>query len=125
MAETYAAPQARTAQPQQTHRQLGGRVSTRAEREGTDKSRYEWVEVPEEDLFGAPHTGVSINFEQFGPGRYFVDPEKADELNRLLKNRVRADMRVLQPNRDKKMAEIMARNGKPASDNTDFAGKAI
>ncbi len=119
MAETYAV--SRQAVP---HRQLGGRVSTREERNGTDQSRFEWVEVPEEDLFGAVHTGVSINFEHFGPGRYFVDPEKADELNRLLRNRVRADMRVLQPNRDKKMEEIMARNGAP-SQNTDWQGKAI
>lgn len=109
MAETYAVQKQAV-----SHRQLGGRVSTREEKAGTDQSRFEWVEVPEEDLFGVPHTGVSINFEHFGPGRYFVDPEKADELNRLLKNRVRSDMRILQPNRDKKMEELMGRTQDPS-----------
>jgi len=79
-----------------------------------DKSDWQWVEVPEEDLFGEKHTGVSINFEQFGPGRHFVSAEKAGEINRLLQNRVRSDMRILQPNQDKKMLEIMERNGKAA-----------
>jgi len=110
MAETYAVGKQAV-----SHRVIvdNNVVSTREEKNGTDQSRYEWVEVPDEDLFGVAHTGVSINFEQFGPGRYFVDPEKAYEIRRLLKNRLRSDMRVLQPNRDKKMEEIMRRDGKP------------
>lgn len=80
-----------------------------------DKSNWEWVEVPEEDLFGEPHTGVSINFEKFGPGKHFVDPEKANEIRRLLNNRLRSDMRILQPAQDKKMQEIMERGGKIAA----------
>lgn len=79
-----------------------------------DTTNYEWVEIPEEDLFGEEHTGVSINFEKFGPGRHFVNTEKADEINRLLQLRVRGDMRVLQPNQDKKMFEMMERGGKKA-----------
>ena len=79
-----------------------------------DTSKYEYVEVPETDLFGEEHTGVSINFRQFGPGKHFVDPETAGEMRKLLEARLRGDMRVLQPNRDKKMDEIMARNGKRA-----------
>lgn len=79
-----------------------------------DTSKYEYVEVPETDLFGEEHTGVSINFRQFGPGKHFVDPETAGEMRKLLDARLRGDMRVLQPNRDKKMDEIMARNGKRA-----------
>ena len=77
-----------------------------------DKSKWEWVEVPEEDLFGEKHTGVSINFNHYESGKHLVDPETAGELRRLLNNRLRSDMRVLQPNRDKKMQEIVARGGK-------------
>jgi len=79
-----------------------------------DTSKYEYVEVPETDLLGEEHTGVSINFRQFGPGKHFVDPETAGEMRKLLDARLRGDMRVLQPNRDKKMDEIMSRNGKRA-----------
>jgi hypothetical protein len=95
-------------------------VSTREELAGLDKSRYEWVEVPETDLFGEVHTGVSINFEQFGPGRHYLDPERAAEVRRLVNNRLRSDMRVLQPNRDKKMEEIRARNGRPSTPPSSF-----
>ena len=90
-------------------------VETAANQNKTvDTSNWEWVEVPEEDLFGEKHTGVHINFEGFGPGKHFVDPEKATEIRRLLANRLRGDMRILQPNQDKKMFEIMERNGKAA-----------
>ena len=86
-----------------------------------DKAQWEWVEVPDHDLFGEPHTGVSINFEQFGPGRYFVSPEMASEIKRLLENRQRGDIRVLQPRQDVKMAQIMSRSqlGAPINANLD------
>jgi hypothetical protein len=85
-----------------------------------DKSNWEWVTVPEEDLFGEEHTGVSINFNQYGPGKHFVDPESAGEIRRLLDLRLRGDMRVLQPGRDKKMEEIMSRNGKRVPNQADL-----
>jgi alkylation response protein AidB-like acyl-CoA dehydrogenase len=86
-----------------------------------DKAQWEWVEVPDHDLFGEPHTGVSINFEQFGPGRYFVSPEMAGEIKRLLENRQRGDIRVLQPRQDVVMARIMSKSqlGAPINANLD------
>jgi hypothetical protein len=95
-----------------------------------DKSNYEWVEVPATDIFGAPHTGVSINFREFAaekndegrytgrPGKYFVDPETAGEVRRLLEVRRIADMRILQPNQDTKLFEILRRGGKPVPNQT-------
>src|SRR5271156_5361768 len=62
-----------------------------------NKDLWEWVEVPDVDLFGEEHTGVSVNFEHFGPGKYLVSPEMASEVKRLLANRMRGDIRVLQP----------------------------
>lgn len=76
-----------------------------------DKTFWEHVEVPALDIFGKPHTGVSINFKFFGPGTHYVDPETAGEIRRLLRNRQDGDLRILQPNQDKKMLEIMERNG--------------
>ncbi len=88
------------------------------------KADWQYVEIPATDLFGESHSGVSINFEQYQPEigedgqptgnskRYFVSPEVAGEITRLLETRLRSDMRVLQPNQDKKMLDIMRRNGK-------------
>jgi hypothetical protein len=91
-----------------------GKSSQEIIKANQDKANWEWVEVPDYDLFGEAHTGVSINFEQFGPGKYFVSPELATEIRRLLFNRLRGDMRVMQPNQDVKMAQIMQRGGKRA-----------
>jgi hypothetical protein len=76
-----------------------------------DKSNWEYITVPDEDIFGDKHSGFSINFEHFGPGTHYVDPEKAKTLKVLLANRMRSDIRILQPNQDKKMLEVMERNG--------------
>src|SRR5262249_844673 len=87
-----------------------------------DKSLWEWVEVPDEDLFGDVHTGISINFQHFGPGRHFVNPEMAGEIRRLVKNRLRGDMRVLQPKQDARMAQIMAKSQLGAPTNASLKG---
>lgn len=87
-----------------------------------DKALWEWVEVPDHDLFGEPHTGVSVNFEQFQPGRYFVSPEMASEIRRLLENRQRGDIRVLQPRQDVVMARIMAKSQLGAPTNPNLTG---
>ena len=87
-----------------------------------NKDNWEWVEVPDTDLFGEPHTGVSINFEQFAPGKYFVSPEMAGEIRRLLGNRLRGDMRVLQPRQDMVMARIMQKSQLGAAVNPELKG---
>ena len=79
------------------------------------KKNWEWVEVPDEDLFGVEHNGITINFEKYGPGKHFVSPKIAKELKLRLKLDQRAQIRILQPNVDKKMQEIMARDGKHVS----------
>lgn len=87
-----------------------------------DKSLFEWVEVPDEDLFGEVHTGISINFQHFGPGRHHVSPEMAFEMKRLIKNRLRGDMRVLQPKQDARMAQIMSKSQLGAPTNPSLKG---
>ena len=86
-----------------------------------DQAKWEWVEVPDTDLFGEEHTGVSVNFDKFTPGKYFVSPELASEIKRLLALRLRGDMRVLQPKQDMDMARIMQRSqlGAPINSNLD------
>ena len=87
-----------------------------------DKNNWEWVEIPDTDIFGEPHTGVSVNFESFLPGKYFVSPEMAFEVRRLLANRMRGDIRVLQPRQDAVMARIMAKHQLGAAVNPDLKG---
>jgi hypothetical protein len=77
-----------------------------------DKSLWEYVDVPETDLFDQPFGTIQINFIDYGPGKHFVNPELAGEIRRLLKQRQVGDLRVLRPTQDKKMQEIMARSGK-------------
>jgi hypothetical protein len=87
-----------------------------------DKTYWEWVEIPDTDLFGELHTGVSINFQHFDPGKYFVSPEMASEVKKLLANRMRGDMRVLQPRQDVIMARIMAKSQLGAPINPGLEG---
>jgi hypothetical protein len=87
-----------------------------------DKANWRWVEVPDTDLFGEPHTGVSVNFHAFPPGKYFVSPEMANEVTRLLQNRLRGDMRVLQPRQDVVMARVMAKSQLGAPVNAELRG---
>jgi len=87
-----------------------------------DKNNWEWVEIPDTDLFGEAHTGVSVNFNQFGPGKHFVSPEMASEVRRLLANRMRGDMRVLQPKQDVRMAHIMSKHQLGAPINPGLEG---
>lgn len=76
-----------------------------------DKSNWEWVEVPEEDLYGKPFGFISINFRKFPSGKHFVDPETAGEMKRLLHNRFQGDVRVMQPGQDKRAVEFMVQTG--------------
>lgn len=87
-----------------------------------NKDLWEWVEIPDTDLFGEEHTGVSVNFEQFKPGKYFVSPEMAFEVKRLLANRMRGDIRVLQPKQDVVMARIMSKHQLGAPTNPGLEG---
>jgi hypothetical protein len=86
-----------------------------------DKSKWEYVEIPETDLFDSPFGSIQVNFEPYGPGKHFVNPELAGEIRRLLKQRHNGDVRILRPTQDKKMQEIMARTGKPVSYNPDMS----
>jgi|SRR5690242_4628116 len=78
-----------------------------------NQENWEYVEVPEVDLFDKPFGKISINLIDYHPGKHFVRPDIAKEMRGLLRDRFQSDMRILRPTKDKKMLEIMARNGKP------------
>jgi hypothetical protein len=80
-----------------------------------DESNWEYVEIPSEDLFDKPFGNININAESYGPGKHFLDPDLAGEIKRIIKVRNQSDLRIYRPTADKKMLEIMARQGKPLS----------
>ena len=80
-----------------------------------DKSNWEWVEVPERDLFDVPHTGVNLNLEHYGPGKHLLDPQRATTIKELLRRRLEGDMRILRPTPDK---QAVAFQGKLAKEHT-------
>jgi hypothetical protein len=91
-----------------------------------DKSLWQWVEVPDVDGFGDVHNGVTINFQKYGPGRHFVNPELAGEIKRLLLENVRAEIRIHSPKQDPKMMAQMRKSqlGAPnnSTDGREFFG---
>ena len=80
-----------------------------------DEANWEYVDIPDVDLFDKPFGNITINSETYGPGRHFVDPDLASEIRRILKARMASDQRIYRPTQDKKMLEIMARQGKPVT----------
>src|SRR5208282_2365070 len=49
-----------------------------------DETNWEWVEIPETDLFDKPYGYIGLNTETYGPGKHFVDPDIASELKRII-----------------------------------------
>lgn len=119
---TQVAPQT---EPHKTEREL---ILER----NMDQKNWEWVEIPANDLFGTVHPGVTINFEKFepekdeegrltgNPKKYFVNPEKAGEIRRLLAVFHASQVRVMQPGQDKKLMQILASQGRPLPNQTNI-----
>jgi hypothetical protein len=65
------------------------------------KEEFEYVTVPDTDLFDQPHPGVRINGVHFGPGTHKIsDPILAATGKERLQAHSRSDVRILQPKRD-------------------------
>ena len=76
-----------------------------------DQSQYEYVTIPEKDLFDQPHPGVGINFEHYGPGRHLLDPARAETVKDRLYQFQRMQVRLLQPGRDLKALKVLENTG--------------
>ena len=63
----------------------------------TDKNKWEYVTVPEKDIFDNATDGFDLNHDHFGPGVHFVPPEVADSMKRIIRTSMDADIRILQP----------------------------
>ena len=84
-----------------------------------DRSQWEYVSIPERDLFDKPFQGVGLNGYKFERGkRYFVAPEVAAEVLRLVAVANRADMRILQSHPDVRAIDDQQRSGSQAGGST-------
>lgn len=85
-----------------------------------DKANWEWVVVPEHDLFGKPHKGINHNFQQYAPGRHFLDPVTAEQVRTSVDNGLRSEMRIMQPQTDPAYNAIMKKMGRTPATNPNF-----
>jgi hypothetical protein len=67
-----------------------------------------FVTIPEFDLIGAHHSGVTINHVYFGPGRHSVSETLAAEIEDRLAKKNAQDMRIMQPLPDKRAVAIQS-----------------
>lgn len=77
------------------------KVSPRA-----DKRDWRYVTVPSVDIFADPHPAIRINQDTFGPGKHFVPPDIATELERIIEAKRTSDLRIVQPQRDLKLERM-------------------
>lgn len=62
-----------------------------------DKKDWEYVTIPEKDLFDNKNPGFDINTYHFDAGTHFVPPDLASEIKRIVQVAMDADIRILQP----------------------------
>ena len=86
--------------------------STVATKPVVDKSSWEYVEIPEKDLLGQVHCDVTLNRDVFEAGqKYFVSPEVAGEVKRMLRAKEIEDIRLYRPDAHQKSLKEASRGG--------------
>lgn len=84
-----------------------------------DTSKYEYVSIPEFDIYNKPHQGVAINGQKLMRGvKYFMPPEYAKEVRERLAINEKADRRLLQDTPDVKAVNDQMRSGTAAGSST-------
>lgn len=88
-----------------------------------DRSNWEYITIPETDIFDKPFQGCSLNGYKFERGKtYFVEPEVGAEIRRILAMSQKADMRILQSHPDVKAVSDQQRSGQQAGGSTFVRG---
>jgi len=94
--------------------------------ENVDRSTYEYVTVPERDIFDKRSQGAAINGVKFEAGQtYFLPADFAATLREILARGQRADIRILQSTPDVKAVTDGAGNANGAvfSPNSPIFGR--
>lgn len=61
---------------------------------------FEYVTIPESDIFDFPHPGVRINRDHFGPGTHKLPLKTAQEVKERLAIFDAQNIRIMQPRKD-------------------------
>jgi hypothetical protein len=72
---------------------------------------FEYVTVPDLDLFDYPHPGVGINREHYGPGTHRLPKAIAAEVKDRLSVYERQNVRILQPKKDMRALRDLEKAG--------------
>jgi hypothetical protein len=72
---------------------------------------FEYVTIPELDLFDYPHPGVGINREHYGPGTHKLPKDIAAEVKDRLRVYEAQNIRILQPRKDMRALRDLAKGG--------------
>lgn len=77
----------------------------------TSKDTWQYVTIPELDVYGHPYGNVSINEHVFEAGqKHYVPAEVADEINRILKSHDEYLLHLLQPRKRKAVIAQVNKN---------------
>lgn len=61
---------------------------------------FEYVTIPERDMFDLPHPGISHNRDHFGPGTHKLPKDIAFDVKDRLRVFEAQNIRILQPRKD-------------------------
>jgi len=76
---------------------------------------YEYVTIPDRDLFDMPHPNIQINETKYGPGRHYVTKQVAACLHDRLREYEMSNVRLMRPVKDHKAEQLMQRGYSPNS----------
>jgi len=80
-----------------------------------DKSTWEYVTIPDVDIFDNRFPTIRVNHEEFLAGkRYFCCPSLAKEVREILERRQREDIRILRPDKNRKALNEAVQHGEHA-----------
>lgn len=86
-------------------------VAAVEEQEVRTEPEFEYVQIPEKDLFGFKFHGVRINQDHYGPGTHKVAPVVAAEIRRIVSAAEQSDLRVMSPSINPDVARILSTRG--------------
>jgi virulence-associated protein VagC len=70
---------------------------------------FEYVTIPERDMFDLPHPGIGNNREHFGPGTHKLPKDVAFDVKERLRIFEAQNIRILQPRKDARALHDLAK----------------
>lgn len=88
--------------------------------------QFEYVTIPDKDLFDFPHPGIGLNREHYGPGTHKLPLDIAREVKTRLAIFEAQNIRILQPRKDMRaLSDLYKTKGAGAVDLTPDNSKVV